>query len=98
VLYHSRALPKNKMDNQTLVICVVALGVAAYVLYKCKVGSNSAEAYHLKPMPRYCPQGQRWCEFAHTCVPKGKCVDFCTLQGRVWCQRQHGCINAGERC
>jgi hypothetical protein len=84
------------MDNQTLLLVCVALGVSAYVLYKCK--NNNAEMYHLKPMPRYCPQDHQWCDFVHTCVPKGKCVDFCTLQGKVWCQRQHGCVGIGERC
>jgi hypothetical protein len=83
------------MDNQTLLVVCVALGVSAYVLYKCR---NNAEMYHLKPMPRYCPQDHQWCDFVHTCVPKGKCVDFCTLQGRVWCERQHGCVGIGEKC
>lgn len=62
------------MDSQTLILvaCVAAVGVSAYVAYKCsqKGLQASREHYH---QPRYCPQGKVWCDFAHTCVPYGKC-------------------------
>lgn len=59
------------MDNNTLVLvtCIAALGASAYIVYRCSQ-KDKKEHYH---QPRYCPQGKAWCDYAHTCVPFGKC-------------------------
>lgn len=84
-------------ENVLKGICIAAIAIGVYVIFK-NCNKSESYSYQVRQNTRYCPAGKEWCDFAHTCVPTGKCIDLCMFENKVWCHKKQQCIEPYGDC